>query len=401
MTPNPTAGRTPGAPQGVVLLLATILPIMGVVSLAPVMPRLLQVFAETPHAAILVPVALTVPGLCIALLSPLAGVITDWAGRRGFLLTGLALYALCGLAPLVLQTLPQIIASRVGLGVAEAIIMTTTTTLMGDYFVGEQRQKWVAIQGALGSLAASALFMAGGALGSLGWRGPFALYGLAIPVLIAIALLIWEPARRNVLEVSPEEAAKPFPGAAMAGLAVTTVLSAVIFYLAVIQLGLVLENVGVKSPATIGFVTSVGSLGVPIGAFVYSRVHNWPLGRLLAMALGFAGVGLLGLGFAKSVPAVFVATFINQFGCGIMLPTLILWAMSIAPLRWRGRVIGLWNSAFFVGQFLSPVSAALLAKALGLGNTLALFGAASVLGAGLALALAMRAPRARHDAQPA
>jgi MFS family permease len=401
MTPHLGAGRTPGAPQGVVLLLATILPIMGVVSLAPVMPRLLEVFADTPNVAILVPVALTVPGLCIALLSPLAGVITDWAGRRTFLLLGLALYALCGLAPLVLQTLPQIIISRVGLGIAEAIIMTTTTTLMGDYFAGEARQKWVAIQGALGSLAASVLFMASGALGAIGWRGPFALYALAIPVLIAIALLIWEPARRNVLEVTPEETAKPFPRAAMAGLAITTILSAVIFYLAVIQLGLVLENIGVKSPATIGFVISVGSLGVPIGAFFYHRVHSWPLGRLLAVALAFAGVGLVGLGFAKSVPTVFIATFINQFGCGVMLPTLILWAMSIAPLRWRGRVIGLWNSAFFVGQFLSPLSAALLAKALGLSTALALFGAASVLGAGLALALSRRSSQPQRDVQPA
>lgn len=375
------AGRRPGVPQGVVLLLATILPIMGVVSLAPVMPRLLQAFADTPNVAILVPVALTAPGLCIALLSPLAGVIADRAGRRMFLLAGLALYAVCGLAPLFLQTLPQILASRVGLGVAEAIIMTTTTTLMGDYFEGEERKTWVAIQAALGSLAASALFMAGGALGQLGWRGPFALYALAIPILAAVALLVWEPARRQVLAVQAGEASAPFPRAAMAALALVTLLCAILFYLAVIQLGLVLEAVGVTAPAKIGMVTALGSLGVPIGAFVYGRMRGWRVGGLLAVALACTGGGLIILGVARDVPTVFAGTFINQFGCGIMLPTLILWAMSIAPLRWRGRVIGLWNSAFFVGQFLSPLGAALMSRALGLGHTLTVFGIAAVAGA--------------------
>lgn len=383
-------GRRPGTAQGAALLAATVLPIMGVVSLAPVMPRLLEVFGDQPNVHILVPVALTAPGLCIALLSPLAGVLLDWLGRRALLLAGLGLYLLCGLLPFFLTTLPQLIASRVGLGVAEAIIMTATTTLMSDYFTDGERQRWVAIQGALGSLAASVLFMAGGALGAIGWRWPFALYGLALPIMIAVAAVIWEPGRRQVLEVRPDEARTPFPGAPMAVLAGTTVLCAVVFYLAVIQLGLVLQNLGVTSPATIGLVTAVGSLGVPVGAFVYSRLTRWSLGGLLALALACTGAGLVGLGFSTSVPAVFASTALNQFGCGILLPTLILWAMNTASLRWRGRVIGLWNGSFFIGQFLSPLSAALIAKSLGLPTTLALFGGATVLGGALALSLGRR-----------
>ncbi|MBI1684086.1 MFS transporter [Caulobacter hibisci] len=384
------AGRRPGTAQGVALLAATVLPIMGVVSLAPVLPRLLEVFGDQPNVHILVPVALTAPGLCIALLSPVAGVLTDWLGRRTLLLAGLGLYLVCGLLPFFLSTLPQLIASRVGLGVAEAIIMTGTTTLMSDYFTDGERQRWVAIQGGLGSLAGSVLFVAGGALGAIGWRWPFALYGLALPIMIAVAAVIWEPKRRQVLDVARDAAKAPFPGRAMAVLALTTVLCAVVFYLAVIQLGLVLQGIGVTSPATIGAVTALGSLGVPIGAFVYSRLGRWSLGKLLALALVCTGAGLVGLGFSKSVPAVFAATALNQFGCGILLPTLILWAMNTASLRWRGRVIGLWNGSFFIGQFLSPVSAALIAKGAGLPTTLALFGGLTVLGAILAFALGRR-----------
>lgn len=178
-----TVIRHAGVPQAAVLLAAVTLPVMGVISLVPVVPALQAHFADVPGANYLVPIALTIPGMCIALLSPFAGMLADRFGRRQLLLTALAFYGLFGLLPLLLDSLPLIIASRFGLGVTEAVIMTVTTTLTGDYFKEEERQKWVAAQAVAGSLAATLLFLAGGALGDLGWQAPFYLYGLHPGVL--------------------------------------------------------------------------------------------------------------------------------------------------------------------------------------------------------------------------
>jgi MFS family permease len=96
-------------------------------------------FQAIPGAEYWVPIALTVPALCIALLSPVAGAVVDVFGRRRTLLTALFLYALVGVLPLILDSLPAIIMSRVVLGAMEAAIVTSSTTLIGDYFQGPER----------------------------------------------------------------------------------------------------------------------------------------------------------------------------------------------------------------------------------------------------------------------
>ena len=59
--------------HGVVILAASVMPIMAIISLVPVLPLLEREFASVPGSAFLVPMALTIPALCVALFSPLAG----------------------------------------------------------------------------------------------------------------------------------------------------------------------------------------------------------------------------------------------------------------------------------------------------------------------------------------
>ena len=59
--------------HGVILMLTAVMPTMAIIALVPVLPLLLREFADVPGAAVLVPMALTVPALCVALFSPLAG----------------------------------------------------------------------------------------------------------------------------------------------------------------------------------------------------------------------------------------------------------------------------------------------------------------------------------------
>eukprot|EP00456_Euglypha_rotunda_P038361 TRINITY_DN2948_c0_g2_i1.p1 TRINITY_DN2948_c0_g2~~TRINITY_DN2948_c0_g2_i1.p1 ORF type:complete len:119 (-),score=24.41 TRINITY_DN2948_c0_g2_i1:21-377(-) len=116
---------------------------------------------------------LTIPALCVAIFSPFGGMLGDLFGRRRLLLASFLAYALVGVAPLFLTSLPAILISRVGVGVAEALIMVLSTTLIGDYYKGAARDKWLAGQTAFASLSALLFFNLGGQLGGFGWRAPF------------------------------------------------------------------------------------------------------------------------------------------------------------------------------------------------------------------------------------
>src|SRR5476651_2081326 len=185
--------RNAGFTQSLLLLLSSCLPVLGAVLLAPVMPGMQAHFADTPGASVLVPIALTLPALMIALLAPFAGVLADRLGRRPLLLGAMVLYSVCGLLPIWLESLPAIVISRAGIGLAEAAIMTCCTALMGDYYSGARRERLFALQMVATSLSATIFIALGGVLGEHGWRAPFGLYAVGLLMLPLMAYWLWEP----------------------------------------------------------------------------------------------------------------------------------------------------------------------------------------------------------------
>lgn len=384
----------PGFMTGIALLLPITLSTMAIVLLAPVLPALLQAYAGVPGHEYWVPMILTVPALCVALFSPVAGMLGDWFGRRRLLLWSFAGYALVGIAPVFLTSLPAILASRVLVGIAEALIMVLSTTMIGDYFSGKQRDKWLAGQTAFASMSALVFFNLGGQLGAFGWRAPFWVYLSAFLMLALVLRYTWEPAEgheRDEAEGAPHHASwAGFPWLQMAGIIAITIYGSVLFYTVQIQAPVGLTGLGIADPARTGFLTSIASIGVPLGTLVFSRLGHWPVARLLVIEFT-----LLTTGFAlmsqASAPAMFLAgCFINQLGAGMLLPTLLVWAMSGLAFEIRARGAGLWTGAFSIGQFLSPLVVTLagkqtggLAGAFGVLSLAALLGALGALAGGL------------------
>ncbi len=351
-----------GTRHGVVLLMAAVLPVMAIVSLVPVMPLLLNEFSSTPGHQFLVPIALTIPALCVALFSPLAGWLSDRVGRKMILIAALVLYAGVGLLPYFLTDLTQIIISRVGLGVTEAVIMTVATAMIGDYFIGEARQRWIALQVAVISISAILLIMIGGTLGeAMGSRGPFLLYLLALPVALVVAFVLFEPETHEHISDSKEK----LPLGRVLPLAGITLGAAILFYTIVVQLGPLLTDIGVTSPAIIGAAGAGVNFGHVTGSFTFHRLKTWSGPALLAVGFGITAVGYLSTALSQNLPSRAAAAFLASVGVGVLLPTLLAWIMRVLPAPVRGRGTGLWTGTFFLGQFIAPIVAVALSGQLG------------------------------------
>lgn len=385
---------------GISLLLPITLTTMAVVLLAPVVPQLMREFASVPDFEYRVPMILTAPSLCVALLCPFAGMLGDYFGRRRLLLASFVLYALVGIAPVFLHDLNAILISRVGVGVAESLIYVLSTTMIGDYYAGAARDRWLAGQTAFASLSALVFFNLGGALGEAGWRTPFWVYASALVMFALVARFTWEPASQDTAEPASQAPHNTswagFPWAVIAMIVAITIYGSAFFYTVQIQASSGLAALGLTSPARIGFLTSIASVGVPLGTLVYSRLGRVRVAKLLLAEFTLLAVGFLLMGRSGSVPGFLLGCFINQVGAGLLLPTLLVWSMSILRFEFRGRGTGFWQSAFAFGQFLSPIVVTASGKAVG-----GLLGAFTVLSAaaavGALLALAALLPR-RHMA---
>ncbi len=367
-----------GTRHAIVILAASVMPIMAITSLIPVLPLLLQEFAGVSGSAFLTPMALTVPALCVALFSPLAGWLSDRLGRKKLLVTALLLYAGFGIIPWFLADLFQILAARIALGMVEAIIMTVATTLIGDYFEGEQREKWIALQVACGSVAAIVLIAIGGGLGELfGSRGPFLLYLLALPIALAASLILFEPP----IPPADSAAVRPvFPFKAVLPLVLTTLGVAIIFYTVNVQLGPILQISGPVSPGVIGLIGALCNLAIGGGTFIFHSFRHHAGQRLFVLGLIIAAFGYAGAGLSAALPALAAFAVLACLGGGIMLPNMLTWTMRSLPAAMRGRGMGLWTGAFFLGQFLAPLVAMAMTGATGsLAMTLLAYAAISAV----------------------
>jgi MFS family permease len=66
---------------------------------------------------------------------------------------------------------------------------------------------------------------------------------------------------------------------------------------------------------------------------------------------------------------------LNGLGSGLLIPTLLAMTMERLPFELRGRGMGIYMGAFFIGQFVSPIVVTVLAKqAGGLLGAIAVFG---------------------------
>ncbi len=401
------------------LLLPITMAVMGISVLTPVVHLMLEQFKDVPHHEYLVIGGiLTMPAIWVLLFSPVAGWLADRFGRRNLLVASMLVYAFVGIAPALLDNIYAIIVTRAGVGICESIVLTVTTTLISDYFRGRARERWLASQTAVASLSAVGIIYLGGQLGAAyGWRGPFFLYLYSLPLALAVLACVWEPVHEAAVGAGAsagasagagESAAADFgaevayvtvPWPRIVGICALTLLASISFYTVITKNAEALVALGVSDPSVIGKLTMLASIGVPLGTFIYWGVARWAIGWLLLLDFALIGAGFLWMGRAPDPNAYALGSFVNQIGCGIVLPTMLVWATRGLAYSIRGRVTGMWQAAFAIGQFLSGMIVTFLSTQLGgLLPTLGLMGKVAV---GIAVIAGVAGLGWRNRAAPA
>ncbi len=337
--------------QGLALVSTAWLAVTATSLIAPVLPRMAEAFKDVPHSADTIQILVALPALVVALFSGVCGLLVDRLGRKSFLLVGLLLYAAAGLAPTWLTDLHLIIASRVLVGVAESIIMTSGTTLLSDFFPGPSRARWFAVQTGSATLMSVVFVALGGMLGEFGWRAPFYFYALPLVLFPLILLLIKEPARTVVTT-----AKSPVTWSSLIVPILATLFGAICFYVVVIQISFILTRNGVTSTSQIGLGSAIAAAAVAVGSVLFRLLGAASTAVKLAISFALSAAGFYYLSQAHDFQGIVIGAAINSLGGGLALPTLLTWAATRLGKAHTGKAVGAWNTAFFLGQFLSPIS---------------------------------------------
>ena len=350
-----TMRRQAGIAQGIVLSLVTFLPILATLSVAPAIPRLIEHFHFVPNAPVLVTMLLSVPAIFIALTSPFVGIPIKRYGRKPVLVTGVALYGVFGLAPFFMENLHLILVTRAGVGVAEALLVTVGKALIGDYFTGERRQRWVGYQNAIDAALGTSMWFIGGLLASFGWRSPFLLYFVAIPLLIAVVFLIWEPEPTEEDNAVAAAGPTPFPWRRMSMVYGVTLFAGAMYFSYPTNIARALTELGVATPVLIGLLTAIASIGTPLGALAFSRATSVAIPTMLGIGLAFIGLPFIGIGLSVHPYMATAIGFLEQIGNGLVGAVLTIWCIRCLPFEHRGQGMGIWGTCLVSGIFISPL----------------------------------------------
>ncbi|WBU52765.1 MFS transporter [Paracoccus sp. SCSIO 75233] len=377
------------------LMFAAMLTIMSNATITPALPGLQAIFADNPDAAFLTRLLITAPSLMVAIIAPFAGVMVDRLGRRGPLLTGLAVYFIAGTAGLYLQSLEAILASRLLLGFGVALIMTSQAALIGDYFDGPERARLMGYQIASTNLGGLIFVMVAGVLAVQNARLPFLIYGLALPMIPLLSRLLPEPPRVEPGDPARHAAAAGEPGWQMtvATMAFAAALTFMIFYGVPTQLPYHLAQIGLDDPRQAGEVMGAMMLSAALMAVASGWLRPY-LGRIGMPVCGFLlmGAGFYSLGQADGLVSAMASTPMIGAGLGLAVPTFVTRSLNAAPAHRRGLVSGLVTASFFFGQFLSPIASQPLVARWGYPTTFTIAAAAFVFLAVLLTVMLWRQP---------
>ena len=361
------------------LLFTSTLTVMSGATIAPSLPAMQEHFNNVGNVELLVRLVLTIPALFIAMGGLFAGQLVDKIGRKPLLIASTLLYGLAGSSGLILNSLGTILVGRALLGLSVAGIMTGVTTLIADYYTGQDRANFMGFQAAFMGLGGVVFLSVGGFIADLNWRSPFAIYLSAWVILIAIALTIYEPKRQGHDRTASVN--KPsMPMGVLAMIYGVALFYMVAFYLIPVQLPFYLQRFDNSSASASGLAIAASTLASAIASLRYGFVKE-RLGfvSIVVTAFGIAAIGYVVIGIAGSYNAVLVGLIIAGLGFGLLMPNLNVWLSSIIPDSLRGRALGGLTTFFFLGQFLSPLISQPVTNIVGLGRTYVFTGIALLL----------------------
>ncbi|WP_158091145.1 MULTISPECIES: MFS transporter [unclassified Pseudomonas] len=357
---------------------------------APALPDMAQYFSDSGDGALLAQLVMTVPAITVIVAAPLMGYLAERIGRRVTLLVSLLLFALSGSCTASFSDPFWIIAARLLLGVAGGGLLTVSFALAGD-FQGNSRERVLGFAGAGAALMAIVAMIAGGYLVDLlGWRGPFTLYLLSIPVL----LLGWGITTvRNSSTLSQEK----LQLSSLWPLYLLTILFSIGLFMPGIQGPFLLEADGVHSATARGMILSAYSLMAAVAAGCYGslRRHMAPNYVLILTSLALGG-GCIMMALAQSTAGLVLGCVITGIGAGLVEPITVSLVLAKAPVTMRGRAVGLLLSAVFLGQFLNPLAVGPLRSSYDIHGAFYAVGATFIMLAVLVMAVGRRAVAAHE-----
>lgn len=357
----------------------TLMAVMGVASLAPAFPKIVESLGISAKEIGLLITVFTLPGVA---LTPVLGVLADRFGRKRILVPSLILFGAAGGACAFTTDFNTLLVFRFFQGVGAASLGSLNTTIIGDLYSGQRLNEAMGYNAGVLNIGTASYPALGGLLASFGWNYPFFLPILAVPVGFVVLFLLKNPEPENAQGIKDylKNAWKGFQNKQVVGVFAISVITFIILYgVALIYFPFYMKKTFNSSEVVIGLYISAMSVGSGLASSRlgkltkrYSRKH------LLLAAFILYAVSLAMLPLIPNLYLLLIPVVIYGVANGLNIPTAQGLLASLSPLEYRAAFMSANGMVLRMGQTLGPIV---------MGLFFALWGLAGTFFAGAALAL--------------
>lgn len=332
------------------LLLLSMTTMMSNVAIVTMLPHLKNHFADVQNIEFLSRMMITLPSLAIAFLAPFIGHFIHKIGKYVSAIAGLLLFSAAGSAGLYLQTIEELLFSRFLLGIAIGVLMIVTTSLIGDYFKGEARHKYMGIQSLFISFGGVFFVIGGGYLSDIDWRYPFGIY------LVGLLLLPFAMKFLEEKSTSQDEDEDIDINANIFKIYLLAFALMLIFYILPTQMPFLIINHFGASGTLTGAIIALAFVSNGVGALTFAKLKkHFSFAAIYIIGMAIISIGFVLIGLVRNVDLFFFTSPIMGFGGGILMTNVSAWMLSKVHHTKRVKSSGYLTSSLFLGQFFSPI----------------------------------------------
>lgn len=345
-------------PELKIILCLALVAVLGVSSIAPVLPHLMDVFYITKQKVAWLITIFTLPGIFFSLFF---GVLADRFGCKKILIPSLILFAVSGLLCAFTTQFAILLILRFIQGTTAAAIGVINLTLITHLYEGKKKTAVMGLSASVLSLGTAIYPLLGGALALMSWRLPF--------MLALFAFIVMLYARRHLKQrhVVHDESLHFFKylrqvfhsvnNRSVAMLITAMICVFILIYgICLTVFPMMMKIYFQATPFVIGLLLTLMSVGTAIAAWQLKHLESimaerlWLIVSFLAYAVACAA-----LPFIHQLWLLVIPCLVMGLSNGILVPMLQTMISNRAPKNSRGAFMSFSSLAVRLGQTLGPV----------------------------------------------